>query len=280
MKLFHDFTNGLHPLLVKPADIEVLYDQRLQRVDRQTTYLDIQALKYFFKGVEHVVPFFVSPFKKMPDKLLRKLNRTRHTGTKKALNRQEIRRIFECLQKDKTEKGLEDYAIFKFLYTTGLRGSELCSICWGDIEWDEEAGSFYVNGIGKGEKPFRQEIVDPIAVEAAERYFRKTYHRKPRTEDHIFWTVPRFNGDTRRPLLYPTLYHRILGIGKAVRSAGVINRDIDFSPHLLRRSIITNLRKAGMRVKALQNFSRHNSVNTLLKHYVDDEETAKKYYSI
>jgi integrase len=71
-----------------------------------------------------------------------------------------------------------------------------------------------------------------------------------------------------------------VNIGKALRAAGIITRNIEFSPHLLRRSIITNLSKAGMRVKALQGFSRHSSTDTLLKHYVDDEEPAKGYFSL
>lgn len=275
VKLFYDFTGGLHPVLVKPADIEGFYDRRIQTVDRLTANLDIQALKCFFKGVERVVPLYVSPFKRMPAKLKKKLSRTKQNGTKKALNRAEARRILEFLGQGEGEKDIEDHAIFRFLYATGLRGSELCSMTWGDLELDE--GFWYVNGIGKGEKPFRQEVVDPEAVKVAERYFKKAFKRKPRSEDHVFWTVPAYNGDTRRPLQYHPLYIRIVNIGKAVRAAGVITRDLEFTPHLLRRSIITNLSKAGMRVKALQKFSRHSSVNTLLKHYVDDEEPARNF---
>lgn len=276
VKLFYDFVGGLHPVLVKPADVEAFYDHRIKKVDRQTAYLDIQALKAFFKGVERTIPLYVSPFKKMPAKLKKKLSRTKNAGTKKALNRAEVRRILQFLElSDASEKGIEDLALFRFLYATGLRGSELCSMTWGDIELDE--GSYYVNGIGKGEKPFRQEVVDPEAVKVAERYFKEALKRKPRAEDRVFWTVPAYNGDVRRSLPYHALYVRIVNIGKAVRAAGIITRDIEFTPHLLRRSIITNLSKAGMRVKALQKFSRHSSVNTLLKHYVDDEEPARNY---
>jgi hypothetical protein len=45
IKLFYDFTKGIHPVLVKPADIEAFYDDRIKKVDRKTAYLDIQALK-------------------------------------------------------------------------------------------------------------------------------------------------------------------------------------------------------------------------------------------
>jgi len=84
VKLFYELTGGLHPILVKPADIEGFYDYRVNKVDRNTAYQDVQALKCFFKGVERVVPLYVSPFKKMPEKLLRKLNKTKSGGTKKA----------------------------------------------------------------------------------------------------------------------------------------------------------------------------------------------------
>ena len=275
VKLFYDFVGGLHPVLVKPADIEGFYDRRIQKVDRLTANLDIQALKCFFKGVERVVPLYVSPFKRMPGKLKKKLSRTKQNGTKKALNRAEVRRILKFLGQGEGEKDIEDHAIFRFLYATGLRGSEFCSMTWGDLELDE--GFWYVNGIGKGEKLFRQEVVDPEAVKVAERYFKKVFKRKPRAEDHVFWTVPAYNGDTRRPLQYHPLYIRIVNIGKAVRAAGVITRDLEFTPHLLRRSIITNLSKAGMRVKALQKFSRHSSVSTLMRFYIDDTEPARNF---
>ena len=280
VKLFYDFTEGLHPVLVKPADVEAFYDRRIQKVDRLTAYLDMQALKAFFKGVERVIPLYVSPFKKMPQKLRKKLNRTKNGGTKKALNRAEVRRILRFLERDETEKGLEDLAIFMVLYSTGLRAQELCSTTWGNIEFDEDEGSYYFNGTGKGGKSYHQECVDPGAVRAAERYFKRAHRRKPRAEDRVFWTVPAYNGDVRRPLEYHPLYIRIVNVGKAVRTAGIITRDIEFTPHLLRRSIITNLSKAGMRVKALQGFSRHSSTDTLLKHYVDDDEPAKKYYVV
>lgn len=137
-----------------------------------------------------------------------------------------------------------------------------------------------MNGIGKGSKPFRQEVVDPEAVKAAERYFKKAFKRKPKTDDFVFWTVPAFNGDIRRPLPYHTLYRRIVGIGEITRKAGIITRELEFTPHLLRRSIITQLSKASMRAKALHKFSRHSSVSTLMKHYIDDEEPARKYFTL
>ena len=282
VKIFYDYTKGLHPLCVKLADVESFYDYRAGKVDRQTACNDIQALKSLFQGVERVVPGYKSIMDKatMPVKLWKKLNKSKSPGTKKALTRTEVPKIIEFLERGTSEREVEDLAIFMLLYATGLRAQELCQTTWGDIEFDEDEGSYYFNGTGKGGRSYHQECVDPEAVTAAERYFKKAHHRKPRPGDRVFWTVPAYNGDVRRPLEYHPLYIRIVNIGKALRAAGVITRNLEFSPHLLRRSIITNLHKNGMRVKALQKFSRHSSTDTLLKHYVDDEEPAKKYFTI
>ena len=152
---------------------------------------------------------------------MKKLNRIKQNGTKKALNRAEVRRILDFLKEDKSVRGLENYAVFRLLYATGLRGQELCNMKWGDIEFDEDAKGYFVNGIGKGGKAFRQEVVDPDAMRAVKIYFNHAFKRKPKPEDHVFWTVPSYNGDICKPLNYNVLYHRIVDIGEAVRKAGI-----------------------------------------------------------
>jgi Site-specific recombinase XerD len=206
VKLFYDFTKGLHPVLVKPADIETFYDHRIKEVDRKTAYLDIQALKCFFQGVKRVLgPLYSSPFEQMNDKLLQKLNRTKQNGTKKALNRAEVRKIITFLKKDETIKGREDYALFRFLYATGLRGAEVCTMRWKDIEFDDDAKGYFVNGIGKGDKPFHQEVVDPEAIRAIKVYFNYAFKRKPKPEDHLFWTIPKKTETGRSSILDNTI---------------------------------------------------------------------------
>ena len=48
-------------------------------------------------------------------------------------------------------------------------------------------------------------------------------------------------------------------------------------PHLFRRTYATLLYRAGMRVKAVQSRTLHASVDTLLRHYIDDNEDAATY---
>jgi site-specific recombinase XerD len=74
-----------------------------------------------------------------------------------------------------------------------------------------------------------------------------------------------------------TLWTRIKSIGTAAVDAGVITREMQFSPHLFRRSYATLLYKSGMKLKAIQNLTRHASIETLCKHYVDDSEPATPY---
>lgn len=52
---------------------------------------------------------------------------------------------------------------------------------------------------------------------------------------------------------------------------------LPFSPHLFRRSYATLLYKSGMKLKAIQNLTRHANIETLCKHYVDDSELATPY---
>jgi len=62
VKRFYEFTGGLHPLQVRPADIECFYDHVSERVDRATAALHVAGLKKFYAGVKHRVPGYVGPF--------------------------------------------------------------------------------------------------------------------------------------------------------------------------------------------------------------------------
>ena len=74
-----------------------------------------------------------------------------------------------------------------------------------------------------------------------------------------------------------TLWTRIKRIGVVAVAAGVIKRELQFSPHLFRRSYATLLYRSGMKLKAIQNLTRHANIDTLCKHYVDDTEAATPY---
>jgi site-specific recombinase XerD len=275
VKQFYEFTKGLNPLQVRPGDIESFYDDQVKHVDRNTAYLRIRGLKKFFEGVRQVIPIYTSPFEIMSEKLHAKLNKTRKgNATKKALTIDEVKALLSFLRLDITVTGRENYAMVYMLATSGLRASELCQLKWGDLDF--ASGKWTARFIGKGAKDAEQELF-PTAVEGCRHYFGCHFRRAPRPEDALFWTVPAFPHQEPEPMTAHTLWSRVKGIGAAAVAAGVITRELQFSPHLFRRSYATLLYKSGMKLKAIQNLTRHANIETLCRHYVDDSEPASPY---
>ncbi len=275
VKQLYEFTGGLNPLQITPAHIEKFYDHLVKKVDRNTAYLRVRGLKRFFAGIRNVIGFYSSPFDLMDKNLTRKLNRTKKGNrTKKVLNKGELRMLLAWLCQDNSVQGIENYAIVFTLATSGLRAEELLQLRWKDLELYE--GKWTANFIGKGEKTAEQELYTP-AVEACRNYFKRAFLRSPGPEDHLFWTMPNYDGEELRPLSYSALWKRIKKIGNKAKEREIVKRDIDFSPHMFRRTYATILYKAGMQIKAIQEKTRHQSINVLVKHYIHDEEPAAPY---
>jgi integrase len=279
VKDFYRFSNHKLPTQVTHGDVEAFYDEMAKRLDRNTAYLRIRGLKKYFEGCEKVLsPFFESPFKSMSEKLNRKLNRKkRGNRTKKTLTPAEIKRLLAWLNEEKTEYGRGNYAIVYMLITSGLRSAELLQLRWKNLELIE--GKWKAYFIGKGSRESEQELY-PASVEACAEYLNKVFRRSPKPEDALFYTVPRFKGDSRRPLTnYSTLWTRVKKIGEEAKEAGVIKRDLNFSPHLFRRAYATALYKNGMGLKAIMEKTRHSNIEVLARHYISDEEPATPYLS-
>lgn len=276
VRSFWKFTEGLTPFQVEVRHIEAWYDS-MAELDKNTRYGRVRGLKKFFEGVNRMHPTFVSPFhhKYMSDKLRRKLN-ARKSGnrTKAALSRSEIHRILEWLTTDTSIKGVCDKAIIFTLLTSGLRSAELLQLHWRDVT--EHEGVWTATFTGKGDKDAEQEMFAP-AIEACREYFIIQHRREPQPDDALFWTVPAFKGDISRPMPYHTLWRRVTEVGVRAKAEGVLTRNIQFTPHLMRRSYATLLYKSGMKLKAIQEKTRHASVEVLVKHYIKDEDPASPY---
>jgi len=212
----------------------------------------------------------------MGENLHRKLNRTKKGNrTKKALTVAEVKHLLSWLSLDTTATGLRDYAIVYMLVTSGLRSAELMQLRWKDLEYFE--GAWTARFIGKGGKEAEQELY-PEAVEACRRYYRAQFRQDPKPDDRLFWTFPTYKGDTPRPIPYHTLWLRIKEIGRVARDQAIITRELCWSPHLFRRSYATALYKSGMKIVAIQEKTRHANIDVLVKHYIDDNESASPYF--
>ena len=275
VRQFYDFTGGLHPLQVKPADIEGFYDAIAKRVDRSTAALRIAGLKRFFGGIRNVLPIYTSPFELMGEKLRAKLTRTKKgRSTKKALTTGELVAILNFLKARGGLRDLQGRAMLYMLAGSGLRAAELCGLRWRDL--DQVDGVWVARFTGKGDKSAEQEIYAP-AVEATLEVFRKQHRRDPRPDDAIFYTIPLLSTQTVTPMKAHTLWARVARVGKLAREAGILTRDLQFSPHLFRRSYATALYKSGMGLKAIQEKTRHSNITTLTEHYIDDAAPATPF---
>ena len=270
VRQLYDFTQGLNPFQVTPAIIEGFYDHVMKMVDRNTAYNKIMGLKRFFQGIKTLAPGWVSPFEIMPGRLIKKLSKTKKTKTKKALTIKEVQDLLSWLSEDQTEKGLSSYAIVYMLVTSGLRAAELCQLKWGDLEHYE--GAWIAHFVGKGGNEEEQELY-PLAVKACQTQVKHG--------EYLFYSHA-WDKNTGKWIYQPMqphgLWFRIQQVGKKARAAGVIKRDLQFCPHLFRRSYATALYKSGMKLKAIQEKTRHSSIEVLTKHYISDEEPASPYF--
>lgn len=269
IKQFYEFMGSM-PTETLPADIESFYDHLVKTTSRNTAYVRIEGLKKFFKNARLQIPWISDPFDIMNEVLKSKLSKTLKGQKKKALYLKEIRGTLKYINQDKTIMGLQNKAIILSLLTSGLRAQELCNLQGSDLEHDTDSDRWYVSGIGKGEKPFKQEI-HPTAVKAIMRAFKEKHHRAPRGSDFLLHS----NGTGR--LMKSIMWIRLAETGKKLKSAGIIRQDLEFSAHLFRRSYLTALHKEGMPLAALQQAARHSNVDTTFRNYVDVEESTKGY---
>lgn len=261
VKALYVFTEGLNPFQIVPGHLEAFYDAQRTKLSVSSCAIRMSGLKKFFGTIATTMPGYVSPFDVMGDELKAKFNQTTPKGTKQALTAEELRDLLAWLKGRTDPRGKLAYQTIYMLVTTGLRAAELCGLRWTDIE--SIAGTYYANGIGKGSKPFHQELYADALAQIPHKG-EVLFHRldgKP-LDPHALWDNTRI-------------------IGEQAKAAGIIaeTRRLTFSPHLFRRTFATLLYKDGLRVKALAALTRHTNISTLTDHYIDDTEPAAAHLS-
>jgi Site-specific recombinase XerD len=276
VRQLYDFSGGLNPLQVTAAEIEAFFDDCVTRrgVDRNTAINKIAALKRFYANIEDRLPGFPSPFRGMAPALIKKLSAKAPTQLQRALSATETRALLAELAAGATPKAKADYSTVFFLVVSGLRAAELSRLTFADLDKDPDTGIWTATGVGKGAKPFRQEIADPRAVEAAREAFRATYRREPSPSDRVFFALPRYHGDTPRPMTPHGLWERVQAILATAKDQGILSRDYKVGPHLFRRTCGTLLSLNGMDLVSVSRFLRHASPSTTAKHYICDHTPA------
>jgi integrase/recombinase XerD len=188
-----------------------------------------------------------------------------HRGLPGYLRLEEVEKLLEQPD-EKTAIGLRDRAMLEVLYSTGLRVSELTSLCVPDL--DTKVGC--VRCIGKGDK----ERIVPVGRKAlgmVEKYLRdarpKLYSKgKASTSPALF--VNKRGAPLSRVGVWKILsaYGRRAGLRAAL------------TPHMLRHSFATHLLERGADLRSVQLMLGHADISTsqIYTHVV--EERLKQIY--
>lgn len=171
------------------------------------------------------------------------------------LTREELERLFEAVDTS-TLIGLRNRAIMEFLYSTGLRISELTSLNCNQINL--ERGEFQVRG--KGQK---MRIV--FLSERAKDWI--TAYLKVRTDSYepLFLNHRRAR-EKRKGALEMRGEHRRLTeytiqemVRRTAYQAGIVKK---VTPHVLRHSFATELLINGADIRSVQDMLGHASITT------------------
>ncbi len=157
-----------------------------------------------------------------------------------------------------SQKGIRDRAMMEFLYGTGMRVSELISICPSDLLENDGI----VRVFGKGNKE-RIVPVNKTALKYVSEYrikVRESLLKKGKSRDRLFLNLK------GAPLSRVAVW---LILKQYVKQASI---DKNVSPHTFRHSFATHLLEGGADLRAVQEMLGHaNIATTQIYTHVDRE---------
>lgn len=140
---------------------------------------------------------------------------------------------------------LRDRALVEFLYSTGVRVSELAALNVSDIEMGKQELIVY----GKGSKERKTYLTDSA------KFYLKRYldERKARNQEPLFITLD-----------YPHNRLTVAGVQHMLRQLGQRSGVDNVHPHRFRRTIATDLLNRGMPIEQVKEFLGHEKLDTTM----------------
>ncbi len=169
---------------------------------------------------------------------------------KKPFSVEQVEQIRESCQ------NLRDRALVEFLYSTGVRVSELVSLNVRDIEFDRQEIIVY----GKGSKERKTYLTD-----SARMYLRRYLAARNAHPDEPLFTT----NDYRRNRL------TVSGVQFMLRTLGRMAGVENVHPHRFRRTIATNLLNREMPVEQVSKFLGHEKLDTTMIYCTVKDESVR-----
>ncbi len=170
------------------------------------------------------------------------------------LSEEDIEKLLNYAQKDKTDLGVRNKIILYLLYVTGMRISELVSLTISNIQFD----TGFISVTGKGGKgrlvPIPQTLVSEIKNYLNDVHCKLMGKNGNRSSEYLF------------PVLYSGKIRHItrqafwIILKKIAVQAGI---KTTLSPHKLRHSLATHLLKKGANLRSLQLLLGHENLSTV-----------------
>lgn len=144
---------------------------------------------------------------------------------------------------ESTPSGLEEKAVLRLLYATGMRVSELCNIRYTDINLHDRT----IRVQGKGRKE-RIVIFDSETGKLLERYIAQTAEGKARSY-HLF-----HNRETGKKIT-PFQVAKIVKIHSQ-------KNNLHITPHIIRHCFASHMYENGASLQTIQRLLGHSSLQT------------------
>lgn len=161
------------------------------------------------------------------------------------LSQEEVVAVIESVRLS-SWAGLRDKAILEFLYSCGLRVSELCQLRISNVFVEES----FVRIIGKGDKERLVPLGEPAAEALSEYLAARPFDNTSEYADYVF--LNRFG----KPLSRISVFNMIK---KQAAAAGIAK---EISPHTFRHSFATHLIENGADLRVVQEMLGHESILT------------------
>ena len=182
------------------------------------------------------------------------------TGISSIKSEKTIKRPFTDEEMETMRRSLDnqkEIAMVEFLYATGVRVSEFCSVNLSDIDFNGKT----VKVFGKGSK----ERIVPISTTAI--WHLKQYLKDRGIEDGALFL-------NRRNQRY-----KPSGVEEMLRRVSEKSGVSNVHPHRFRRTLATNLLKKGMQIEEVSKILGHSKLDTTMIYCEIDTEVVKNNYS-